>query len=215
MKASVHSLHRKWIGDGFACICPVCDKPIENGWDLHEAIVARSAVPKDKQHLIMVRENCIPLHHTCHLERGNTELTTQKCIIALCRNIGADKVGGWYTSLWQKHDLSVPRGLLVPKKDHSVNMVMHLMNVGSLVLGKGKLIVEEWNRRDDKGQYNLLSQAAVYWIGKRPRWRRKAKDISGDLPELLKLIYTGYWVTYLLGIAGLDNPMNILYNKDN
>lgn len=51
-------------------LCMVCGYPF-SVFDMHEGIVSRKDVQgwsKRNRHLIMTELNCIPLHHTCHLD---------------------------------------------------------------------------------------------------------------------------------------------------
>jgi hypothetical protein len=93
--------------------CAICGKPVSrNCFELHEVLVKRGAVPKDRQHLIFVKENQVPLHPACHMEKGQTREGDKLCLLALCDRFGAGAIGGWYVSLWKDHGLSVPRGSL-------------------------------------------------------------------------------------------------------
>ncbi len=55
-------------------LCLVCSEPFDV-FDMHEGIASRRDVQgwkKPKRSLIMTELNCIPLHHTCHLDRPPT-----------------------------------------------------------------------------------------------------------------------------------------------
>jgi hypothetical protein len=89
---------------------------LASSFDAHEYLVKRSAVPLDKQHLITVPENVVPVHHACHMRWGQTVVFAVRCLEHAISRLGAERTGRWYVSLWETHGLSVPRGLveLVP-----------------------------------------------------------------------------------------------------
>jgi hypothetical protein len=98
--------------------CPWCLEPVNEYGDLHEALVKRSAVPPDQQHLIMVHYNTVILHHGCHMGAGQTQEMKRRCLWALCKSRSAKAVGEWYVSLWRDHELSVRKGNLQAPELH-------------------------------------------------------------------------------------------------
>jgi hypothetical protein len=63
--------------------------------DLHEAILTRGDIPKKKQTLIMVAENCVLVHRDlCH--KGAATLHGQvRCISHLIKHEGMEKIETW------------------------------------------------------------------------------------------------------------------------
>lgn len=79
-------------------ICLVCREPF-NVWDMHEGIVTRGDVrgwPMIRQLLIMCALNCIPLHHTCHIDHP-----PQRGLVweVQCEFYGEQPVREWYEEL--------------------------------------------------------------------------------------------------------------------
>lgn len=56
--------------------CDWCNKWLFGLGDLHEWLVKRNALPKDKR--IFDERNCALLHHNCHMEHGQTTAMTEK-----------------------------------------------------------------------------------------------------------------------------------------
>jgi len=94
--------------------CAWCGFPLSHKhFEVHEVFVKRGSVPVNKQHLIMVLENCVPLHPDCHREHGQSREMKQRCLDVLIEKLGAQCIGIWYSSLWFDHGLSVPRGQIL------------------------------------------------------------------------------------------------------
>jgi len=86
--------------------CLVCGKPFTN-FDMHEGIVWRNDVQgwkKPTRLLIMTEVNCIPLHHTCHLQSP----PTREQVWEYQKQFYSEELlYGWYTRLPWK--IGVPR----------------------------------------------------------------------------------------------------------
>ena len=54
-------------------LCDWCGGLITDSCDMHEWLIKRSAVPKRKQNKIFDPRNCSLLHHSCHMEHGQTK----------------------------------------------------------------------------------------------------------------------------------------------
>jgi len=173
--------------------CAWCGEPIDADLALHEWLVKRSAVPRDKQHLIMVPENIAPLHNRkCHIPHGQTREMALRCLYQAARSVGADRVGAWYVALWQEHGLSVPRGLLLPQKRVPVSLALQYYRKGAALLG----ITSDPGWDTD----TAVGAAIARWHGK------SVESHSSDsipLERRVAAISTGYWVTYLEGVIGL------------
>jgi hypothetical protein len=112
LKLQVLRAYREWDPSIGRTVlrCAWCGEELSSGFDAHEYVVKRSAVPVDKQHLITVPENVVPVHHACHMRSGQTAAFTARCFEYAMSRLGAEPIGRWYVSLWQTHLLSVPRG---------------------------------------------------------------------------------------------------------
>ena len=91
LKARVWRMYLTYVeGQGQVVLCPWCSKPIKGDYALHEYLVKRSAVPKEKQHLIMVPENCIPWHNqSCHIPHGHSKKAAQVSLRAAAKRLTA------------------------------------------------------------------------------------------------------------------------------
>jgi len=77
-------------------ICLVCGKPF-GVFDMHEGIVTRGDAQGWKHHgLIMNTFNCIPLHHSCHLDSP----PSREAVWQYQREFfGSEPLMEWYTGL--------------------------------------------------------------------------------------------------------------------
>ena len=98
--------------------CPLCSRPISRrwrdyAWDAHEYLVKRHSVPKAKQHLIFVPENVVPLHHSCHVQRGQTAIARERCLDYAIAVLGASTLGAERIAVWYRRiqpGISLPCG---------------------------------------------------------------------------------------------------------
>jgi hypothetical protein len=189
------------------CTCPLTNTPLVGSeWDLHEVFVRRSGLATQHHNLIMVKENCIPVQHKAHIERGNTTRSLAQCTRRMLQVVTANKIGRWYRDLWQKHGLSVDRGLLVPQASMKVRQLVPLISVGALV-SEGHVLPETgWNVEGDKGVYDIRAQVALRSQSKRRKWKERLPDEhNGYTVQQLRIwLNEGYWTQYMLGVLGLD-----------
>lgn len=184
--------------------CPLSGKEIgiKDNWDLHEVFVPKNDVAPAMQNLINVVENCIPLEHDAHIDQGSTRDSMAKCIPLMFRNVGAEKVGGWYVGLWQEHDLSVNRGVLIPVTDLPVVRIVELMNLGAEI-HREPLPADKYWLNEDMVDYR--SAIATKHKGRNRRWARgtpnRWKDY--DASDLLYYLDEGYWARYMMDVMGI------------
>lgn len=214
LRMATYRRYSKWDGKKFWYPCPWCGEPVEkDSFDLHEAIVKRSAVPKDRQHLIFVPENVICLHHSpCHMEHGNTKEMKRRCLPVMIRAIGAPRIGEWYVSLWKEHGLSVPRGILLGKREIPVYRCLELMRTGArlsdilddVAHAIAMLSDGDWEIKAKGKSWDFRALASLSWMGSRRRgWRKPPEEYAGVPLGILKdCLDTGYWSTYLAGVSG-------------
>lgn len=176
-------------------VCPGCGQYITAGWDPHEWLVKRSAVPVPLQHLILVPENVIPIHHKCH---NNSKELTRKCLthLARSRTIALANIGRWYVSLWLDHGLSVPRGILYPPRDLPLSVRLRLFNQGCKLLG---IEIKDWQA----DSIDIRGVIAARWIGKTRSIPKLPREWQGiPVTEFYKAMSVGYWYDYLSGVIG-------------
>jgi len=89
---------------GVAPLCPVCEKPVLDGGDLHENIITKRNIqgaPLEIQALIYVRENCAIVHTgECHIKAQGP--ARQKVTTYLINHEGEEKVLQWLESVNKK-----------------------------------------------------------------------------------------------------------------
>lgn len=152
----------------------------------------RSAVPVDKQYLIMVPTNCVPVHPNDECHNQSKEMA-HRCLSHIVPRIyRAHQVGAWYVALWQEHGLSVPKGMLLPQKDIPMSTAYRLFKHGAAVLG-----MTDW---EPHGGQDVAALAILKWRGKKIK-KPKSWGKYG-LGSLLEAIDTGYWLDYLEGVLG-------------
>jgi len=201
--------------------CPWCLGQIDpaGGWDLHEALVNRGSVPKDKQDLIMVRFNVIPVHHECHIAHGSTRTMLRRCLRNLCYNLGAAQVGKWYVELWEERGLNVRKGILLPKS------LVKAATVLSEYIPRGEKLTN-WQLPPYTDHEWLLSPgtefardyralAAMRWSGKSIKKIKRPPTQHRDvaLERLITIIDSGYYFTYLCGVFGVDPEETLVWDK--
>jgi len=116
---------------------------------------------------------------------------TRRCLAFIGNRLGYQRVGKWYTSLWQEHGLSVPKGLLIPLK---------LVKAYDVIRYCESLPEGDW-QVPKKGDYRVW--VATKWQGRRPKWS------TGTIPsewngvsqqKVRETIESGYWKEYLEGM---------------
>jgi len=149
----------------------------------------------------MVEENCIPLDHDTHISIGGTRESTVKMMPPMFRNVGAERIGIWYSSLWKEHGLSVDRGILYPIEDLPVHELVHRMRLGADI-HRNTLPADDYWMWD---KTNYLAAVAVKLKGKSPKWSRglprEWKDF--DMPMLYEYMVDGHWALYLMDTFNL------------
>jgi hypothetical protein len=169
--------------------CPWCGEEITDGFDLHEFLVKRSAVPRDKQDLIMVLENVAPVHHQCHMRHGQTKEMTLKCYNAVAHILSPGAIGEWYVSLWRDHELSLPRGILYPPATQPIATAMRLINIG--LRFRGVDTPGSWMTEDGIDVRGPVIQRWKTGRGRTPNGLEiRAETVASALNE-------GYWLDYL------------------
>ena len=197
--------------------CPWCNEVItkSEGADLHEALVNRGTVPKELQNHIFVKENVILLHHPCHMENGQSKEMVRVCLHAICRAIGARYVGRWYKDLWDKHDMSFPRGMLVPPKAMRAYKGMQLLEYGRTLNNREFPNENEWLLNPGT-QYarDFRALCVKRWQGKTIKkiHRPPTKWAGYRLMDMTRLIEDGYWFDYLSYTFGFT-PLEVLNEK--
>jgi hypothetical protein len=175
---------------GLAVLCSWCGKPIENEMDLHEYLVKRSAVIPNKQPLIMVPENLAPLHPACHMSHGQASDMAVCCLHHMGHVLGLRSIGEWYVALWQKHGLSVPRGILIAPRQVSTAQARNYYERGR----KHRADIPE---EVDELQVGYAMQT---WHHKRPSIPENGHQALRKKIE--SVIDDGYWLDYLEGVIG-------------
>lgn len=195
--------HRQWLSGErrFGVLCPWCNEEItgEDGFHAHEYLVKRSAIRKDKQHLIMVPENVVPVHPWCH-ENGQSPEMTRRCLRYTAHTLGADLVGEWYVKLWRDHDLPVSRGILIPPQRMRLYQGRRFVVLGWEALGQPPR--EGWSVPGD--QWSDVRDCAFAQFAKKklPFPLKRAPQENWAL--LVRCASTGYWLDYLLSVAGVS-----------
>ena len=174
--------------------CPWCGEEIKGGFDLHEYLVKRSAIPKDKQDLIMVLENVAPVHHRCHMRHGQTREMTARCYDAVAHTVSPSRIGEWYVSLWRDHGLSLPRGVLYPPSAHSLASAVRMIDVGLRFRG-----IDRPGCWMTEGGIDVRGPVIQRWkTGK----GRTPDGIEIGAETVANALNEGYWLTYLDPIVG-------------
>jgi hypothetical protein len=196
--------------------CVWCGKVVRFGADLHEAFVKRSAVHVEQQDLIMVRENCFLVHHDCHMDYGQTTEMKRKALrmVALDRVNELYDVGKWYVSLWKKHELPVPHGLLVPRRMIPMHVGLRMMEYGA-VMDNVHWPTDSSSWLIDGGKSGSWDYRALVmnkWAGRSRKGFRKPPEAWGayDLDRVVRYLVEGYWLVYLSGVLGVGTPEEVL-----
>jgi len=178
--------------DRFVVLCPWCLKEIEVGshWDLHEWLVKRSGVTPANHPLIMVNENCVPVHYSCHSTHGQSRTMQIYCLALLSMTVGVSKIGKWYTSLWSENNVMVPKGTLYPPSAVPMQSCLRFIETGLAIMGSEGDV----DRFTESG-YDLRALVVLRWKGK-----KKLPEEPGNQPILAEALEVGYWLDYLAGI---------------
>lgn len=183
-------------GKGLVVLCAWCLEPIEDGLDVHEYLVKRSAVNRTDHPLIMVSENMAPLHHECHMAHGQEHAMATRCLHQMGHVVGLDRIGQWYVGLWEKHGLSVPRGILVPPRSVSTAQARNYYVRGREYQGLPTGDIDE-------AQVGFGIQL---WKNRRPDLPQNGHQTLRD--QIVRAVNSGYWLDYLGGIIGMSAADN-------
>jgi len=205
------------LGGRSIVICPWCGEQIANHMegDLHEALVKRSAVPKDRQELIFVKHNCVLLHHGCHMAHGVEQEMTRRCLRYLAMTVGARYIGRWYYALWNEHGLAVNKGLLIPPKAIKVYEGVRLMEAGVIAnrLSLPEMEDSDWvinpgtrHSRDFRALCVMRWRTTDLVTGKKGSLKKAYRPpvmhagVSSD--DLIEAVEAGYWLDYIARTMG-------------
>ena len=191
LRRRVHRAHSVSTGSGFKPKCPWCEKPVGSGAELHEWLVKRNQVPRNRQDLIMVKQNCILAHRACHQDHGQNVEFKIRSLDTACRALKAITIGPWYRDL----TLALPglkKGWLLPTKalpGHQI--IRHLKAALDLHIPDHEDIIPHI---DSDG----MAEAIRAFKGRRAR----GEGIPGmNHDALVHAMIEGYWYDYLKGVC--------------
>lgn len=216
LKNEVYRAHIRWDNESASSIvaCPWCKKTISTreGADLHEALIKRGEVPREKQDLIFNKHNCVLLHRACHTQWGSSGAMVRRCLRAICEAVTARRVGEWYVSLYTEHKLHLRKGLLIPKKSMKVAQAMAYIPVGEELVGE--ILPESGWTIDPHTQHQRDFRALCIksWQGKTyQKIQRPPGEWNGVTREaIINIIDEGYWYSYLSRTLIGTGPMGSL-----
>jgi len=70
--------------------CDWCDRPLVGEGDMHEWLIKRSVLRRDKR--IFDERNCSLLHHACHMAHGQTRAMTDKLAPIFVQRYGKEQM---------------------------------------------------------------------------------------------------------------------------
>ena len=79
--------------------CDWCGHWLNNEGDMHEWLLKRSAVPKSKKRKIFDERNCSLLHHSCHMEFGQTTAMKERLAPIFVSRYGKESMLDFIDSL--------------------------------------------------------------------------------------------------------------------
>ena len=111
---------KRFTKQGVVPVCPFCDKGIvDDGPDLHEAIISRGESRGNRrlQEIIMEADwNCVLVHHSEHIDEGDTKENDDKAILQLLELVGYERI------IWNLNELRpLVKGRLIDDKIRRVN----------------------------------------------------------------------------------------------
>jgi hypothetical protein len=192
-------------------VCVVCEE-FTTSWDLHEALVKRSAVSPAKQDLIFCAENCVPLCKDCHMSVGQTADTAAKSLLTIATHYSAEAVMKWYVSLWKEHEIPVPKGFVRPEKTFTVAQALaSFLPLGARITGLEMTDDESvWMMNPGtKHARDFRALCVLHWQGK--VFRKERKQYRAPLiwrgynrADITKALREGYAMTYLCDVLDLE-----------
>ena len=103
-----HKLTALYYVPGIGVPCIWCGKPVHYGEaQIHEFLVRRAQVPRNKQGHIFVVENCGLLHPQCHMEHDTDPVLKMKFLWAIRGKVTAQRILTWYGQL-------IAKGIMLP-----------------------------------------------------------------------------------------------------
>ena len=209
LRLAIWQAYREWDTEQAALVvrCMWCGKLI-TGMDFHahEWLVKRSAVNPEQQDLIFVPENVIPVHPGCHDEHGQKREATRRALEHAARLIRADRIGQWYVSLWQKHGLSVPKGLFIEPHEIPLYGAVFIFMEGARLLSREPL-PDSWKHPADPA-IDVRDCAFAQFV---PEKKAIHRELAAKLPDtfanirrqvLVEWARQGFWLHYLKGVVG-------------
>lgn len=131
------------------------------------------------------------------MPHGQGKEMALRCLHHLVPRIfSARKVGEWYTSLWQEHSLSIPRGWLIPPKMLTPVLLLRRFKLGAKVLN----IPHDEINWDMPGRGDVRVLVGFKWQDKKNRPKPPEKWGDYGLGSLLEALDTGYWLDYIEGL---------------
>ncbi|MCP4537722.1 MAG: hypothetical protein GY832_11290 [Chloroflexi bacterium] len=211
LRLQIYQTYRRWCAKENASVvrCPWCGDLItdQTGFHVHEWLVKRSGLNTKYHDLIMVTENCVPMHPECHERHGQRVDAARRILEYVARTLGADKIGRWYVKLWREHGLSVPRGLYREPYEIPLYTGREMFTEGFELLHKGPR-PESWTH-PTRGKLDVRDCAfSAIVTSKRTSTHR---ELAAALPEtfagirkprLIEYARTGVWLNYLRGVIG-------------
>jgi len=86
-------------------VCPWCSKPIGKQFDCHHWLIKRGRLPKVMFPEIDVVVNVIAVHHSCHMQYGQTKEFERRCAILASETFGPEVILKWYNSVSERTNL--------------------------------------------------------------------------------------------------------------
>jgi hypothetical protein len=210
LRLKVYQAYRRWSTkhNEALVMCPWCEKPITDatGFHVHEWLVKRSGLNARYHDLIMVPENCVPMHPECHEQHGQRVDATRRILEYAARILDADRIGRWYVSLWQEHELSVNRGLYREPHEIPLYLGREMFMEGLRLLHEGPH-PESWTHPNGKVDVRDCAFSAIVTRKKMSVHVELAKLLPESFggirkPMLIEYAKQGTWLHYLKGVSG-------------
>lgn len=189
--------------------CQLCFNQVLK-WDIHEALIKRSGVPKDRQAPIFHIANCVPLCKTCHREYGQLASTRAKLFVRIARTVALSTIFNWYGSLLEEHGLSLKRAPSITIKSWKFSSAWSWAQEAAR-LWELELPDDGWlyTKTLKSGSEILVDYRAwvhVRWQGRRAKWSygQMPESFNGIQRGTLEALYDDgirlYQLLYVLGI---------------
>lgn len=76
--------------------CGCCGRDVKRGFEMHEALIARSGANMSQQYLIFVPQNVIQICSYCHRKYQGTKHLLNQALLYLIKVEGAEAVAEWW-----------------------------------------------------------------------------------------------------------------------